>query len=434
MTQDGWHQFLRRWNDDLFRSPLAAELPGEVKSSRWLGRPPAAEAQISQTEERLGIALPPSYLTFLKVSNGWGRLTHAIRQVDPVEAIDWFRKRNRDWVRAFTRPSRYGTPEDPPDEDYFAYGEHSEWFRRSHLKETLQITGVGDAAVYLLNPQVITKDGEWEAWFFANWVPGARRYRSFEKLMWAEYASFAGLDWNPPSGLLESLPDKYTGSPGNPKRRLLERKRRREPKLLNKPLRKWTVDELLEILRNPEFGIIHDEAIHGIGLLGDARAIEPLVELLRSGTNGVAAAFALKRLHPDRLREELVQILSKDWRSRIFHVLAFAAIAAELREERVVPVLSEILRDESPETSHATDYVGAHLAQLGAAGFDALAAALQSDSAVVRRRAAGSMMYTRDPRARDLLATLAQDPDPRIREIVKVTLEVLPPARAAPGR
>ena len=36
----------------------------------------------------------------------------------------------------------------------------------------------------------VTHDGEWEAWFFANWLPGATRFRSFAELMEAEYQSF----------------------------------------------------------------------------------------------------------------------------------------------------------------------------------------------------------------------------------------------------
>src|SRR5262249_43841856 len=32
--------------------------------------------------------------------------------------------------------------------------------------------------------KVVTPDGEWETWFFANWLPGAVRYRSFAE--WLE--------------------------------------------------------------------------------------------------------------------------------------------------------------------------------------------------------------------------------------------------------
>lgn len=42
-------------------------------------------------------------------------------------------------------------------------------------------------AILLLNPQVITSEGEWEAWFFSNWGPGADRYPSFWELMQEQY-------------------------------------------------------------------------------------------------------------------------------------------------------------------------------------------------------------------------------------------------------
>ena len=40
-----------------------------------------------------------------------------------------------------------------------------------------------DAAFLALNPQVVTPEGEWEAWYFGNALPGARRYRNFEEMM-----------------------------------------------------------------------------------------------------------------------------------------------------------------------------------------------------------------------------------------------------------
>jgi hypothetical protein len=39
----------------------------------------------------------------------------------------------------------------------------------------------------------VAKDGEWEAWFFANWLPGATRYRSFQGMMEPEYQNFLAL-------------------------------------------------------------------------------------------------------------------------------------------------------------------------------------------------------------------------------------------------
>ncbi|MEX6690181.1 hypothetical protein QTN47_21910 [Danxiaibacter flavus] len=55
--------------------------------------------------------------------------------------------------------------------------------------KTLAISNWGDSAILLLNPEVKFGD-EWEAWMFANWRPGADRYKSFEELMKEEYSSY----------------------------------------------------------------------------------------------------------------------------------------------------------------------------------------------------------------------------------------------------
>ncbi len=75
-----------------------------------------------------------------------------------------------------------------PDEDYFTYGKDQDagTLRAEYLPGCLQVSEIGDMAVLLLNPAVQTAEGEWEAWFFAGWLPGARRYRSFYELMEGE--------------------------------------------------------------------------------------------------------------------------------------------------------------------------------------------------------------------------------------------------------
>jgi hypothetical protein len=173
MAVSNWVEFLERWNREVLASPLANQVPENVRETGWLGKPPATDQEIAETETRLGIPLPPTYRSFLAVSNGWERTTAAIGELWSARQIDWFRKANRDWIAAYTVPAKWGPREELPAEEYFAYGEHASDFKAGHLKEVLQISAVGDAAVYLLNPQVISKDGEWEAWFFANWLPGA---------------------------------------------------------------------------------------------------------------------------------------------------------------------------------------------------------------------------------------------------------------------
>lgn len=56
-------------------------------------------------------------------------------------------------------------------------------FRTSSAHSKSAISDIGDDAVYLLNPQVLTEDGEWEAWSFAAWLPGAVRFPSFWDLI-----------------------------------------------------------------------------------------------------------------------------------------------------------------------------------------------------------------------------------------------------------
>src|SRR5262249_53269815 len=81
---------------------------------------------------------------------------------------------------------------------YFVYGPEQDPInlRREYLEHTLEISTRGDSSVYLLNPMIVGTDGEWEAWFFANWGPGAHRHQSFAEMMLAHYEDFQskGLD------------------------------------------------------------------------------------------------------------------------------------------------------------------------------------------------------------------------------------------------
>ncbi|WP_181359180.1 hypothetical protein [Streptomyces sporangiiformans] len=57
------------------------------------------------------------------------------------------------------------------DEDCFVYGEAQDpvSFRLEYLPHTLKISHTPEATdVYLLNPCVVTSDGEWEAWYLAH--------------------------------------------------------------------------------------------------------------------------------------------------------------------------------------------------------------------------------------------------------------------------
>ena len=171
------------------QSSLAANLDPRPSSTNWLGFKPATKRKIRDLERRLGVTLPPSYKDFLQVSNGWLRTTPFIGRIRPAEEVDWFRVENRQWVEVYSESGS-----EKPDDEYYAYSsEGAPDHRAEHMACLLQISDVDDG-VYLLNPAAVTPDGEWEAWFFANWVPGAQRFPSFAHLMLSEYRSFAKLE------------------------------------------------------------------------------------------------------------------------------------------------------------------------------------------------------------------------------------------------
>jgi SMI1 / KNR4 family (SUKH-1) len=192
VTITDWRPFLETWSKELIEARAYPEIPPELVESGWLGFPGATDEQLSVAEARLGVRLPPSYREFLTVSNGWRQTGNFIWRIWSTEEIDWFRVRNADWIDAYANPFSGLGESSYTDEEYLVYGEtqDSVRFRVEYLESALEVSEIGDSAIFLLNPQVVTPDGEWEAWFFGNWLPGASRYRSFAELMEAEYHSF----------------------------------------------------------------------------------------------------------------------------------------------------------------------------------------------------------------------------------------------------
>ena len=182
-----WKTFLADFSVELLRNnEIRESLPEEVVERGWMGFPGATEAEIEELEIRLGVRLPNSYRNFLKISNGWRNTGYFINHVWSTKEVVWFRERHADWIKAYEVPHR-GTPI-LSDEEYLVYDDKqdSAVFRVEHLESALEISDIGDDAIYLLNPEIKNADGEWEAWFFANWNPGAVRHQSFLDLMQAE--------------------------------------------------------------------------------------------------------------------------------------------------------------------------------------------------------------------------------------------------------
>jgi hypothetical protein len=159
---------------------------------------PAADAEIDEAQARLNTKFPPSYRNFLRVSNGWRKLDELIGRLDSTQEIEWLAQRNQEFIDAWVTGVALGGGDfSVPDEAYFVYGDEQDTslLRDEYLQTALLIGGNPEQGLILLNPQVTFEEGEWEAWLFANWFPGAARYRSFRELMQDRH-----------SGFLDSLP------------------------------------------------------------------------------------------------------------------------------------------------------------------------------------------------------------------------------------
>jgi hypothetical protein len=187
---DEWqHQLLERYDPtkaDAFRDPLVT---GEVLASRRLAMPGATEAQVAALEARLGARLPPSYRSFLLSANGFLQPGIIVPRLLGTDEVSWLRDVDPETIAAWTAGVDLDPESSAPDT-----------FERS-LPHTLRVSAretIG-TAMYLLNPDVIDADGEWEAWFFAHWSPGVSRYPSFRALMQQEQKDFFAPPPPPPS-------------------------------------------------------------------------------------------------------------------------------------------------------------------------------------------------------------------------------------------
>lgn len=182
-----WKNHIKEWSRkqiECLSESEKEELPSEILESSYLGCPGATEEQIIAAEARLGVTFPPSYRQFLTISNGLHSPSNYGFDFTfyPTEEIDWYVLTAPEFVDEI----REIWLEPATDEEYFVYGEEQcdLNFRPEYLETALQISCEERLAVFLLNPQIISQSGEWEAWycdFSTNF--GVSRYRSFKEMM-----------------------------------------------------------------------------------------------------------------------------------------------------------------------------------------------------------------------------------------------------------
>jgi SMI1 / KNR4 family (SUKH-1) len=200
-----WEPWLQKWNRELlarydpaeYNAFVDPQVTPTVLTSGWLGFPGVSDGELAELEARLGMTLPPSYRSFLRVSNGFLQPGVIVPRLLPADEVAWLREVDPDTIDAWTEvASRTGGLADP---DSF----------EQYLPTALQVSAretVG-TAMYLLNPRVANADGEWEAFFFAHWVPGVRRFPSFRALMQAELEDLLAPAPPPPPSRLQTFVD-----------------------------------------------------------------------------------------------------------------------------------------------------------------------------------------------------------------------------------
>ncbi len=192
MIIGNWKPLLQQLSKFLLKNKeigLVLEAQGRLPNARknqWLGFSPANNLTLDALETKLDRRLPSSYRTFLQTTDGFGPLNAFIPCLLPASKVGRFSESDPEFIAPWIEDM--DDFPDMPDENYLVYGPDQDVcdIRRRYLPNCVKVSELGDRAVILLNPEIQTEDGEWEAWFFASWFPGARRYRSFADLMQAQ--------------------------------------------------------------------------------------------------------------------------------------------------------------------------------------------------------------------------------------------------------
>lgn len=192
MPDLNWEKRIREWSNkriEALEDYEKEELPQEVIESGWFGYPGATEEDIQEAETRLNVNFPLSYREFLKVSNG----LRSVVEDDGLYGISFYCAKEVTWLATYEQDVidmyTQGDEHPVPHEEYFVYGElHNPFTYRSEYFQTLLDVGSSIFVhnhYFSLNPQIITDEGEWEAWWFDRLFPpySVQRYPSFSEMM-----------------------------------------------------------------------------------------------------------------------------------------------------------------------------------------------------------------------------------------------------------
>ena len=190
-----WENCLKQWSRRQIEltndyEETKAQLPLDVLESGDLSCPGATEEEISMAEARLEITFPPSYRNFLKFSNGTRSTVIDMEEYGvrlySTEEIDFYADCDQETIDTWIKTHQNCEP--ITDEEYLNYGKEPSdiVFRIEYLQTALLISSGDPREFYILNPQIVTSNGEWEAWALANYPLAVVRYRSFWEMIEAE--------------------------------------------------------------------------------------------------------------------------------------------------------------------------------------------------------------------------------------------------------
>ncbi|MBL7521502.1 SMI1/KNR4 family protein [Frankia sp. CNm7] len=172
-----WRELLRRWSRDAVRhaEDIGLALTAEMRSTGWIGGPPAGAGALDEAERRIGRVLPTSYRRFLELTDGWPVTSMEFGALRPSRTIGWVADLKPELVSIWREP-RGEWPSDANDGPPL-------------LERSLLLSSGSDN--FLLDPGRIDPTGEWASCGFTNWYPGAGKHQpSFRAGMEEHYAAF----------------------------------------------------------------------------------------------------------------------------------------------------------------------------------------------------------------------------------------------------
>ncbi len=163
--------WLERWSREALEAgdEIALDVTEQMRTTGWIGSPPASAQQVRDAETKLGRKLPPSLKDFYAVTNGWPVLSMGFDALRPVQELGWVRDLESELVAIWSST-------EPDDETYAQEPDDGSFLLRRSL---LLNTGTDH---FLLDPARLTfgrlqNEPEWAAVGFTQLVPRCRGSR-----------------------------------------------------------------------------------------------------------------------------------------------------------------------------------------------------------------------------------------------------------------